>query len=68
MNKPVDQAVMEQVFLGARTFNTFTEQQVSDELLMQLYDLMKWDKKPARIYVRRNGNRQSGAKLILIPT
>jgi 3-hydroxypropanoate dehydrogenase len=42
MNKPVDQAVMEQVFLGARTFNTFTQQQVSDELLKQLYDLMKW--------------------------
>jgi 3-hydroxypropanoate dehydrogenase len=42
MNKPVDKTVMEQVFLGARTFNTFSAQEVSDELLMQLYDLMKW--------------------------
>jgi len=42
MRKSVDKAVLEQVFLSARTVNKFTAQDVSDELLMQLYDLMKW--------------------------
>tara|TARA_R110001599_G_scaffold353881_1_gene602127 strand:- start:119151 stop:119744 length:594 start_codon:yes stop_codon:yes gene_type:complete len=42
MSKSVDKAVQEQVFLGARTVNKFTAQEVSDELLLQLYDLMKW--------------------------
>lgn len=34
--------VLEQIFLGARTFNIFTDQPVSDEVLRQLYDLLKW--------------------------
>lgn len=42
MNKPVAKDVMEQVFLEARTFNKFTEKEVSDALLEELYDLMKW--------------------------
>lgn len=42
MRKTVDQSVLEQVFLDARTANKFTAQEVSDELLLQLYDLMKW--------------------------
>tara|TARA_R110001592_G_scaffold363371_2_gene685870 strand:- start:12927 stop:13580 length:654 start_codon:yes stop_codon:yes gene_type:complete len=42
MSKSVDKAVLEQVFLGARTVNKFTAQEVSNELLLQLYDLMKW--------------------------
>lgn len=42
MKKPVDKAALEQVFLDARTFNKFTGQVVSDELIMQMYDLMKW--------------------------
>ncbi|PKH06631.1 malonic semialdehyde reductase [Moritella sp. Urea-trap-13] len=33
---------LEQTFINARTFNTFTQAQVSDELLAQLYELMKW--------------------------
>lgn len=42
MGKSLDAAVLEQVFLGARTVNKFTAQEVSDEQLRQLYDLMKW--------------------------
>jgi 3-hydroxypropanoate dehydrogenase len=42
MSKSVDKAVLEQVFLGARTVNRFTAQEISDELLTRLYDLMKW--------------------------
>lgn len=33
---------LDQTFLNARTFNVFTKAGVSDELLMQLYELMKW--------------------------
>lgn len=42
MSNSLSNAVLEQVFLNARTFNKFTEQEVSDELITQLYDLMKW--------------------------
>ena len=42
MGSSLNAGVLEQVFLGARTVNKFTAQQVSEELLAQLYDLMKW--------------------------
>lgn len=42
MNQPLDRHALEQVFLNARTFNKFTSQEVSDELILQLYELMKW--------------------------
>ncbi len=42
MAEPLDKAALEQVFLNARTVNQFTAQDVSDELVHQLYDLMKW--------------------------
>jgi 3-hydroxypropanoate dehydrogenase len=46
-SKPVDNNILgndalEQTFLNARTFNTFTKDEISDELLVQLYELMKW--------------------------
>lgn len=42
MTKPLDDNAMEQAFLSARTFNKFTDQAVSDEMIQRLYDLMKW--------------------------
>ena len=42
MNQSLDMQALEQAFLNARTFNKFTQQKVSDALIMQLYDLMKW--------------------------
>lgn len=42
MNQSLDPHALEQVFFNARTFNKFTQQEVSDALIMQLYDLMKW--------------------------
>lgn len=33
---------LDQTFLNARTFNVFTKAGVSDEVLVQLYELMKW--------------------------
>jgi 3-hydroxypropanoate dehydrogenase len=42
MNQSLDMQALEQAFFNARTFNKFTQQKVSDALIMQLYDLMKW--------------------------
>lgn len=42
MPNSLDAKALEQVFLNARTFNKFTNKDVSDELFLQLYDLMKW--------------------------
>ena len=42
MNQSLDSHALEQAFFNARTFNKFTQQEVSDALIMQLYDLMKW--------------------------
>jgi 3-hydroxypropanoate dehydrogenase len=41
-NNTLGDDALAQTFLNARTFNIFTKEQVSDELLAQLYELMKW--------------------------
>jgi len=41
-NNMLGNEALEQTFLNARTFNTFTKEEISDELLIQLYELMKW--------------------------
>ena len=35
-------AILEQAFIGARTFNAFSPRPVEDETLLRLYDLMRW--------------------------
>ncbi|TRX54571.1 malonic semialdehyde reductase [Thalassomonas sp. M1454] len=42
MTTKLDNSALEQTFINARTVNKFTQQDVSDELIAQLYDLMKW--------------------------
>ena len=42
MSQPLDNTALQQVFLSARTFNAFNGDTVSDELLKQLYELVKW--------------------------
>lgn len=42
MTEPVSQTVLEQAFLSARTFNTFTPRQIDDETILKLYDLLRW--------------------------
>ena len=42
MSTPLESEALDRVFLTARTVNKFTAQEVSDELLGQLYDLLKW--------------------------
>ncbi len=39
---PLAQDALDQLFYAARTFNTFKDLPVSDELLHRLYDLLKW--------------------------
>ncbi len=68
MNHPLDTAALDQLFGQARTYNTFTEQAVSDATLHQLYDLLKWGPtsmncQPARyVFVR-----SAEAKAQLLP-
>lgn len=38
----LDPAALDQIFLNARTFNRFTEREIGDATLRQLYDLLKW--------------------------
>ncbi len=60
----IDQAVLEQAFTHARTFNKFTDQPVSDAMLHQLYDLLRWgptsmNSQPARfVFLRTHESRQ----------
>ena len=42
MSQALDDAALAQAFTAARTFNKFTEQEVTDELILRLYDVMKW--------------------------
>ncbi len=58
MRATLEKAALEQSFVGARTFNRFTAQPVSDETLKQIHELMKWgptsmNSQPARfVFVR----------------
>lgn len=40
--KALSQAALEQVFLSARSANTFQDKEVSDTVIKQLYELFKW--------------------------
>jgi nitroreductase len=57
---PAPQEILEQAFLSARTFNTFTAQPISDETILRLYDLMRWgptsmNSQPGRYVFVRSG-------------
>ncbi|MDR2946035.1 MAG: malonic semialdehyde reductase [Candidatus Adiutrix sp.] len=63
MKTQLDQAALNQLFLEARTFNTFTAKAVDDATLKKLYDLLKWGPtavncQPARyVFVRGGAGR-----------
>ncbi|WP_415034040.1 malonic semialdehyde reductase [Azonexus sp.] len=42
MNTPLDSAALAQLFSAARTHNGFTDQEISDARLHELYELLKW--------------------------
>jgi len=42
MSQQLESNALAQLFTEARTFNAFLEKEVSDELIKELYELMKW--------------------------
>lgn len=62
--KTIDQASQKILFTDARTHNGFSSELVSDELLIRIYDLMKWaptaaNGNPARfLFVKSPANRE----------
>lgn len=65
-NHPLSDEALDQLFRKARTHNAWLDRRVSDEVLRQLYDLMKWgptsaNLSPARIMFLRT--RQAKERL-----
>jgi 3-hydroxypropanoate dehydrogenase len=62
--KPLTDIAMDQLFREARSYNSWSSQPVSDELLHELYELMKWgptaaNSCPARIvFVKSDAAKQ----------
>lgn len=72
MSNPLGSQALEQVFLNARTANHFTDKDVSDELIVQLYDLMKWaptsmNCQPGHFVVVRSDAAKARLNLALAP-
>jgi len=68
LSKQLDNEGLDLLFRNARTFNAWSDKPVSDEILKQLYDLMKWGPTsvnccPARILFLRT----PAAKQRLLP-
>lgn len=65
-------AALEQAFLSARTFNNFRDEPVSDETLMELYELAKWGPtsfncQPARYVFVRSAEAKEKLRPCLLP-
>ena len=72
MLTPVSASVLDQAFVQARTFNKFTDQAVTDDVLRQLYDLAKWgptamNSQPARFVFVRSAEAKARLKPSLSP-
>ena len=46
MSEAITPAALETLFTGARTHNGWLDIPVSDETLREIYDLMKWGRRP----------------------
>ncbi|HZR30138.1 MAG TPA: malonic semialdehyde reductase [Terriglobales bacterium] len=72
MSDPVSDQALDTLFRKARTHNSWLDKPVSDELLHQLYDLMKWGPtsancSPARILFLRTPEAKQRLKPALSP-
>jgi len=72
MSQPLSDEALDQIFREARTFTTWQDRPVSDELLHQLYDLMKWaptsaNSSPARIVFVRSPEAKERLRPALAP-
>lgn len=72
MHHALDAAAREQVFLHARTFNRFMDQEIPDEVIIQLHDLMKWGPtamncQPGHFVVIRSQEAKGRLQPLLMP-
>jgi 3-hydroxypropanoate dehydrogenase len=72
MQRPLSDEALDQLFRQARTHNAWSDRPVSDELLRQLYDLMKWgptsaNLSPARILFLRTREAKERLRPALQP-
>jgi 3-hydroxypropanoate dehydrogenase len=72
MDHPINQEAMNQLFHQARTHNVWLDKPVSDDLLRQLYDLMKWgptsaNTNPTRILFLRTPEAKQRLRPALSP-
>jgi 3-hydroxypropanoate dehydrogenase len=72
MTQSLDSSALDQLFLAARTYNKFTTEPVSDDLLKQLYDLYKWgptsmNTQPGRVVFVRSVEGKEKLKPALMP-
>ena len=72
MSNSVAQAVLDQAFYEARTFNRFKDQPVSDNTLHELHDLLRWGPtsmncQPARYVFVRSKEAKEKLKPCLAP-
>ncbi|HTC95886.1 MAG TPA: malonic semialdehyde reductase [Terriglobales bacterium] len=72
MSDPVNAQALDTLFRKARTHNAWLDKPVSDDLLRQLYDLMKWgptsaNSAPARILFLRTPEAKQRLKPALSP-
>lgn len=72
MALPLSTEALEQTFLQARSFNTFTDQPVSDDTLRRLYELAKWgptsmNSQPARFVFVRSAEAKARLSAAMAP-
>ena len=72
MNKPLDDDALDQIFRKARTHSAWLDQPVTDEIIQQVYDLMKWgptsaNSCPARFLFIRSQEAKEKLKPTLSP-
>ena len=72
MTQALDSTALDQLFLAARTYNKFTTEPVSDDLLKQMYDLYKWgptsmNTQPGRVVFVRSVEGKERLKPALMP-
>ena len=72
MNKPLDDQALDQIFRTARTHTAWLDQPVKDEMLRQVYDLMKWgptsaNTSPARLALIRSKEAKERLRPTLSP-
>jgi 3-hydroxypropanoate dehydrogenase len=72
MRQPLSNEALDQLFLTARTHNAWSDRPVGDDLLRQLYEIMKWgptsaNKCPARLLFLRTREAKERLRPALNP-